>query len=188
MTTFYSDHFSPAIGVSGHFTTLAALPARISVGKKHARVRRTMCSMLIPSGQDLGDDDVIRLLDMQSGDRLIELYFSMDADFGATTTFNVGLYKKGNNNNGAVIDEDLFVSAVDWAGAIARTEYFKESATFTDMDRGKTLWELVTIGAAATYTEDPREDWTLTLQTTQDISATAAAVSLMCEVWYVAGD
>lgn len=187
MADYYSNHFSAEIGSTGHFTTL--IPNKVVPVYAHgARVRRTEARMLVPSGQDLGDDAVIRLLDLRSGDRLIEAFFSMDADWGATTTFNLGLYKKGLNNDGAVIDEDLFGSAIDWAGAITRVDYFKESATLADYDRGKTLWELVTIGAASTYTSDPMETWTLTAQTTQDISATSAAVSFLCEVFYIAGD
>ena len=185
MTVFYSDHYGPAVGATGHFTT-RSIAGQLPLGKGLARVYKKFAYMTPASGLDMGDDDVIRVMDLKSGWRIIEVFFSMDADFGATTTFNIGLYKKGEADNGAVLDEDLFASAVDWSGAITRVDYFKESATLTDMDRGKTLWELVTIGAAATYTQDPMEVWTLTCQTTQDISATAAAVTMSCEVTFLA--
>jgi hypothetical protein len=86
-----------------------------------------------------------------------------------------------------VIDADLFGSAIDWAGAITRVDYFKEAATLTDMDRGQPLWYLADLGAG-TYTTDPFETWTLAITTTQDISAVAAAVTMICEVDYVSGD
>ncbi len=110
----------------------------------------------------------------------------MDANWGATTTFHVGLYKKGDADDGAVIDVDLFGSTIDWSGAIARTDYFTEAGTLDNWDRGKTLWELAAIGAAS-YTSDPRETWTIAATTTQDIDATAGAVEMLVEALYVAG-
>jgi len=187
MTDFYSDHYSNDQGETGHFTTLLTTHKNVSPGKSHSRVRRKAAFLTVPSGQDLGDNDVLRLMDLKSSDRLIELFFSMDANWGATTTFNVGLYLKGDANDGAVVDEDLFGSVIDWAGEIARVDYFDNAGTLDDWDRGKTLWELAAIGAAS-YTVDPQTTFTVTAQTTQDISATAAAVEMLVEAYYVAGD
>lgn len=186
MATYYSDHYSADVGSTGHFTTRTANKV-LPVGIRHARLRRTSARIVIPSSTDLGSGDIIRVFDMRSSTRLVNLYFSMDADFGATTTFDIGLYKKGSADDGAVIDADLFASAVDWAGAIARVDYFTESTTFTDMDRGKPLWTLADIGAG-TYTEDPQEMWTIAVTTTQDISAVAAEVNMLAEAIYVAND
>lgn len=187
MTTFYSDHYSAKVGETGHFTTLLAPVPLLSPGESAGRMRKRTARILVPSGQDLGSGDIIRVMDFRSSARIFDLRASMDADWGATTTFDIGLYKKGANNDGAVIDADLFASAVDWAAAIARVDYFKEATTLTDMDRGQPLWFLADLGAG-TYTEDPFETWTLALTTTQDISATAAAVTIMIEVDYLAGD
>lgn len=188
MATFYSNHYGPAVGATGHFTTRSTERRIVSAGYRHGRLRHSHAIATVPAAQDLGDNDVIMVLGMKSSDRLGEIRFSMDADWGATTAFNIGLYKLGGDGDlGDVIDEDLFASAVDWSGAIARVEYFKEATTLTDMDRWKTLWELAAIGAAS-YTVDPVEDWVVALTTTQDISATAAAVSLMGEVIYKSGD
>ena len=187
MTTFYSDHYSADQGATGHFTTLVSPFKTVAVGKKHGRLRRSACYLTVPSGQDLADDDVIRFMDFKSSDRLVELLFSMDANWGATTTFNVGLYLKGSADDGAVVDEDLFGSAIDWSGAIARVDYFTEAGTLDNWDRGKTLWELAAIGAAS-YTEDPQTTFTLTAQCSQNISATAAAVEMLVEAYYVSGD
>lgn len=184
MTTFYSNHFGPAVGETGHFTTLTTGGRRTSAGERHGRSMHSHALMTVPSGQDLGNDDVIAAIGIKSSDRIGEVRFSMDANWGATTTFNIGLYKEAEGGGlGSVIDEDLFASAVDWAGAIARVDYFKEAGTLDDWDRWKQAWELAAIGAA-TYTVDPVENWIITLQTTQDITATAAAVELMGEVIY----
>lgn len=188
MTTFYSNHYGPAVGETGHFTTRSVARRGVSAGERHGRLRHSHCLVTVPAAQDLGDNDVIMAIGMKSSDRLGEVRFSMDANWGATTTFNIGLYTLGGDGDlGTVIDEDLFASAVDWAGAIARVDYFKEAGTLDDWDRFKTLWELAAIGAAS-YTADPVEDWVVTLQTSQDISATAAAVELMGEVIYKSGD
>ncbi len=188
MTDFYSNWYSPGVGETNHFTTLNTLQTLVSPGLAHSRVRRSGAQLTVPNAQDLADNDVIRLLDLKSSDRLIELFFSMDANWGATTTFNVGLYLKGGSpNDGAVVDEDLFGSAENWAGAIARVDSFKEAATLDDWDRGKTLWELAAIGAAS-YTVDPHLDFTVAVTCSQDISAAAAAVEFLCEAFYIAGD
>lgn len=187
MATFYSNHYSADVGATGHFTTLSNPPILVAPGRGHTRFRRKEARLTVPSGQDLGDNDVIRIMDLKSSDRLINLYFTMDANWGATTTFNVGLYEKGNNNDGAVVDEDLFGDAIDWSGAIARVDYFDEATTLGNIDRGKTLWEQAAVGDA-TYTTDPGIMFTVTAQTTQDISATAAAVVMMVEAYYMSND
>jgi hypothetical protein len=186
MTTFYSNHFGPAVGATGHFTTKNSIPTQIEAGIGHSRSRHKMAQMTVPSGQDLGDGDIIRLCDLPSNARVLEVLMSMDANWGTTTTFHVGLYKKGDNDDGVVLDVDLFAATQDWAGAIARVDQFK-LGVLDDWDRGKYLWQLAAIGAAS-YTEDPKEMWTLALTTTQDISAAAAAVEFLAEVIYIAGD
>lgn len=189
MATYYSNHYGPEVGETNHFTTRNTIPKTVPTGFKHSRVRRSAAQLTVPAATDLGSGDVLRLLDLKSTDRLINLYFSMDANWGATTTFNVGLYAKGTNDDGAVIDADLFGSAIDWAGEINRVDYFTESTTLDDWDRGKALWELANIGlGATTYTSATHALWTVTAVTTQDISAVAAAVEFLCEAYYIAGD
>jgi len=143
----------------------------------------------VPSAQDLGSGDEIRLFDLNSNDRLIELFFSMDGNWGATATFDVGLYNKGAANDGTVIDVNLFATADVWSSAIERTDLFKEATTLDDWDRGKPLWELANIGlGATTYGVTTNETWTVTTVTSQDISATDAVVEFLVEATYVSGD
>lgn len=188
MADFYSDHYSNDQGVTGHFVTLLTAHKNVAVGKSHSRVRRKACYISVPNAQDLADNDVIRLMDFKSSDRLTEIYASMDANWGATTTFNIGLYLKGADNAGAVVDEDLFAGQIDWSGTIARVDYFNgANGSLDEWDRGKELWELAAIGAA-TDTVDPLTTYTLALTCSQDISAAAALVEMLIEVYYVAGD
>ena len=53
---------------------------------------------IIPSGADMGSGDIILLMDLHSSARIFELMFSMDADFGATTTFDLSNF----NENGLI--------------------------------------------------------------------------------------
>ena len=189
MATFYSDHFGPLVGATNHFTTQNSVQPAVNVGFKHSRVRRTSCLFSVPNAQDLGSGDIIRLFDMSSNDRLINLYFSMNASWGATTTFDVGVYEKGSDNDGAVVDINLFATADIWSANILREDLFKEAGTVDDWDRGKALWELVNIGlGATTYGTSTNAQWTIACTTTQDISATDAIVEFMVEAFYVAGD
>ncbi len=187
MTDFYSEHFSALTGETGHFTTLTTGSLIVPVHDKHARVRRNAARFTVPNGQDLADNDVIRMFDMKSGDRIIEMYHSCDANWGTNSTFNIGLYEKNPLNAGVVIDEDLFATAYDISGEVNRVEIFDESTTLDDWDRGKQLWDLAQIGDD-TNTSDPYEIWTLAFTCSQDISAAAAAGENLFEVYYIAGD
>ncbi len=186
MTDFYSNHYGPAVGATNHFTTLQAPVPFVPVGLKHSRLRRTAAQLIVPSGQNLADDDVIRFLDLRSNDRLINLFISMDANWGATSTFNVGLHLKGANDDGAVVDEDLFVAPDNWAAGDTRTDLFT-LAVLDDWDRGKTMWALATIGAAS-LTEDPGVVYTVSATASANPDATDDAVEMLLEAYYIAGD
>ncbi len=188
MATFYSNHYSGAVGSTGHFTTLDAPVPAVPAGFGSARYRIKRAELEVPLSTDLGSGEIFRLMDFKSSDRIEQIFFSMDANFGATTTFSIGLYEKGSNNDGAVIDLNLFGSAIDWSGEIAYVDYFDQSTTLDGWDRGKELWDLANIGGG-TYSSDPEEDWTLTCETTQDITVTAAtAIEFKVAVTYTAGD
>ena len=192
MTTYYSDHFSAKVGDTGHCTTRLS-PRFLSPGGnlvegfRHGRHRTSVAYITVPNATTLASADVIRVMDLRSSSRVASVIASMDTNWGTTATFDIGVYKKGANDDGAAVDSQLFATAVDWSGAITRVDYFKESGTLVDMDRWKPLWKLADIGAG-TYTEDPGEVWTLAFTTTQDISATALATNMMVEVEYMAGD
>ena len=187
MTTFYSEHFGPAVGETGHFTTLSAPVPLVPVGIKHARIRRTACAYIVPDATDMASGDIIRLFDLKSSARLIELFVSSDADWHTIATFDIGLYLKGSDNAGAVQDVDLFASAHDWVNEVARVDVFDESGTLDDWDRGKRLWELLAIGAG-TDTTDPGVTYTVAATATANITVVNAAVEMLIEAFYVAGD
>ena len=188
MTDFYSNHYGPDVGETNHFTTLSSPVPQVSVGLKHSRLRRTAAQLTVPAATNLADDDVIRLLDLKSSDRLIHLYTSMDGNWGATATFNVGLYlKNGESNNGAEVDEDLFVAGADWQNAVARVDQLAVG-TLDDWDRGKALWEQVNAVTASTYSVDPQVVFTVAATCSANNDVVAGAVEMLVEAFYVAGD
>ena len=168
MTTFYSDNYSSS-------TTATS----VEVGYKHtsrADVTLRSCRFTVPT--TAADDDVIRLITVKSSDRLWDLRLSTIAAITGVGTIDIGLHKSGYNHDGAVIDVDLFASDQDIVATIARTSVFKESVTLVDVDRGKTFWELATIGAAS-YTEDPQESWDITATFDGSTVLTAEGVILV---------
>jgi hypothetical protein len=187
-TYYYSNHYSPAIGATGHATTLRTPMTPTAVGIAHGRLRKSVGQVTMPIGAALVDTDQIRLCDIHSNARLFDLRVSMDGNWGATATFTLGLYKKGINNTGAVIDLDCFTASVDWAAAIARTDYFV-TAGLDDHDRGKQVWELANITlAASTYSAATDEMWSIVATANATLTTLVAAVEMICEIEYTAGD
>ncbi|SOD41324.1 hypothetical protein [Nitrosovibrio sp. Nv4] len=70
--------------------------------------------------------------------------------------FDIGVYRT-NSDGGAVVDVDLFGSAVSVAAAVDGTEVSNESTNYTIAKRNQQLWE------AAGLTEDPKCDFDIAL-------------------------
>ena len=174
MANFWSDQFTTA------YATLPAVPVTADSGLIGSRMRYKNARFIVAAADDLADDDVLRWFSLNSNDRPIHLYGSSDADWGATTSFNMGLYLPGGNHDGAVVDEDLYASAVDWSGAIARVDYLTEAA-LADVDRGKRVWEHLGL------TEDPVLEYEFAFTFASNPSATAAEVEMFFEMIYVSG-
>jgi hypothetical protein len=177
MSTWYGTHFGVDAGTG---VALVHPPKVVSVGVKHGRIRynRSMITGLCLSAE------VLRFFSMKSSDRLLELMISSDG--GSTAgACDFGIYLSGNAHDGAVQDVDLFASAQAISTAIARTDIFNESAVLQHEDRGKTLWELLAVGAG-TDTVDPQVFYDIcgTVTTT----FTDAVSILVLEAYYTAGD
>lgn len=181
MARHYSDHFH-ATGVAA--TLAGTLPldnsVKIDAGRAGAPRMIKRARVNIGTAAQIGDE--IRLLTMKSGARVYEV--RLVSDGGATAfTADLGIYKAGANHDGAVIDADLFGSALVVSTAItyANSDQFIESAVLTDQDRGKYLWQLADKGDG-TYTADPVEQWEFVL--TPTVAATVAVTDLLLIVVY----
>lgn len=187
-TTLYTNHYSPDIGETGHATTRQSPHEGTPVGLKHARDRWSSAQLIVPDATDLTTGDIIRIMDLQSNARLRELFVSSDANWHTTATFNIGLYLKGDADDGAVVDEDLFAAADDWVNEVARVDVFDQATTLADWDRGKMLWELVNAVTASTYAKDPQVMYTIAATASADITVVNAAVEMLFEAHYNSGD
>jgi hypothetical protein len=166
MATYFSDHFA----TTGLNQTSLPNPApQIPFGRKHSKVRTHIVSVDL-TGSDPATNDEIRFCTLKSGDRIMSLKCSADAAWDATNALHVGVHASGKNHDGAVIDADLFATALDIAAGFAMTDVLLESQTLDDEDIGKQLWQMMDKGAA-TYTEDPLID----VDITGTISASGAA-------------
>lgn len=117
------------------------------------------------------DDDgsVYRLVRVRSSCRITSLLVANDA-ITAGTAFEMGVYQTALNG-GAVVDADIFASAVDLSSALGWTEYINE-ATATDKDKvEKRLWELLGL------TVDPQRDYDICLTGTT-VGSAAGTISM----------
>lgn len=178
MATYYSELYAGSATPSVLDTQL-----RAGAGVGHARQRyaKAVCA----PGAVVAVGEQVRIKQFKSSDRLNYIYFSC-TDAGATGLVDIGLYKTGASHDGAEVDADLFSSAYD-VKASARTQIavWSEAGTLDQFDRGKTLWELATAGAAS-YTTDPMEDWDFCVTPTEVNQDTAW--TLMVEFYYTSGD
>jgi hypothetical protein len=185
MANFYSDWF---VG-SGANSVLPAVPNIQKAGLGDSRLRWKRSVVTLTSGQDLASGDVLRLMPCKPTERPIELWLSGHANLGLTSTVDLGLYKAGANHDGVAVMQDLFMSAVDYAAGIARTDRWNEALHFAEDDRGKALFELTDIEGTTSYGSDPpNEEWEYALTFTANPGATAGAAPFQLDVIYVAGD
>ena len=184
-TEYYSDHFAPAA------TGITAIQRsyKAPVGISHARLRYKVARVAMPiTGQTIGDTVV--MMKFKSGDRLIDILESNDGA-GTAVAADLGLYQVDVDGSpkaaaATTADIDLFGSAVDLATADARVTAWTESGTLDDLDRGKTVWALHTIGATSTLTADPMIDYYLTWTLTA--ANTTGVANVVVEAWYTSGD
>lgn len=184
MARYYSDHFnSSGVAPSLASTTNVTLDTTFkpSVGIAHARMRKKRPHIVIGTAATIGDE--IRLTRFRSSDRIYDIRVTAA---GATAAAgDIGVYRSGAAHDGAVLDVDLFATAIGLTAA-ARADGFTEATTLANKDRGKQLWELVNIGVASTFASDPMIDMDLVITVTT--SFTVALDDIVVEIDYAAGD
>lgn len=116
------------------------------------------------------DNSVYRMARLRSSDRVSSLTIFADAITGATA-YDLGVYRTADDG-GAVVDADLFGSAVDIsAGSKVGIDVTYESAA-TDISKiEKRIWELLGLSA------DPQIDYDVAFTATT-VGTAAGTVSL----------
>lgn len=134
-----------------------------------AYLREAVGTVEVAAADD--DGSVYRFARIRSSARMSEITVFNDA-ITAGTSYDVGLYRTAKDG-GAVVDADLFASALDLssASAVAGTQALTE-ATATNIDKiEKQLWQLLGLSA------DPMIDYDLCL-TGNTVGTAAGTISV----------
>jgi len=113
---------------------------------------------------------VIRLVEVPSNAIITDVRLTSAAQTAGA--FDVGVYRN-NDDGGAVVDADLFGSAVSCASAVVNSDVLNESTNNTIAKQSQPIWQ------AAGLTVDPKStlDVALTVATT-DVTTGAGAIAL----------
>jgi len=175
---YYSDHFTAT--TSG--TSIDDPRTKVASGVKHAAVRYSRASVTAPASITTGE--ILHAMKLKSGDRVNAIYISCPGFTGTAQPANIGLY----DGDGVVIDADILADEAtapmdDLTTAIDRVDVFANAgAAIEEEDVGKPLWELADEGAG-TYSEDPLEEWYVSITMGTESSVTAGA-EIVLEVFY----
>ena len=169
MPTFHSDAWTltPA--------ALPTVPRRAASGEGHSRLRVWRAKITAPV---TAAADVIRVMPLNSSDRILAMYVSTAAAIVGEAVADVGLHLAGANHDGAVVDANLFDDDQDLAATNDRVEFFA-AAALLGIQRGDPIWSLLGLSA------DPALKYELSVTTVTGIS-TGGVIAY--EIHYVSGD
>jgi hypothetical protein len=157
MATWYSRHY--ILDTTAAQTALPDPRVATKAGMKHARKRVNVCQV-DQSADGIAEADVVRFCTMYSSDRLLSLSLSTDGSHAVGQDIDLGLHLTGENNDGAVLDADLFGASFDLGAALTDVDAMLTGA-LSSHHRGQALWELYTVGAG-NLTEDPLTQYDIT--------------------------
>ncbi len=120
-------------------TNREATPKVLSdVGSGGAGIVREVSNYLASVTASLSITSVIRLVEVPSNCRISSVKLLSGAQTAGA--FDIGLYRT-NADGGAVVDADLFGSAVSCASAVAGTDVILESGQTTIAEMHQPLWQ-----------------------------------------------
>lgn len=191
MAIYYSNKYSSQTSATEKETGHSVGPAGLILDAADAALpsagaaRSYVQIATIAISSDILTAEEIRLCRFKSSDRITDIRVST-VGTSETGAFDIGLHEAGFNDDGAVVTPDVFADAYTLDPARANVSIFKQSTDLTDVDRGKPLWELADASATATYTEDPKELWDLTM-TLAGTVATDATADFTFTIEYTSG-
>lgn len=156
MATYFSDQFAAAGTETAAPDYSYTIPQAGGATRIDRRIARATTDGTTAA-------DVFRMFGpLHSGVRLYDMLFQV-ASTPSAGDIDVGLHLSGVNHDGAVVDADLFEDGQLVTSGLSLAGVFT-GASLTNLDRGKTLWELAALGAA-TYTSDPNVFFDITVTT-----------------------
>lgn len=160
---------------SDALTSIDSIPSvKVNASRKGGRVKADVGIAAFAASDATS---IARMLRVRSDVRVIALRFGC-ADLGTSGTVDIGLHRT-EADGGAVVDADLFASAVDTdAAALKLTDVMNESGVVAVGNYGKTLWEQLGLSA------DPMIDYDVTI--TRNSAQATGTVVLVAE--YIAGN
>jgi hypothetical protein len=109
-------------------------------------------SSVATTAADQADNDIVRMVRVPSNARVSQVLFSC-ADATTGGAIDIGVYDT-NDNGGAVVDRDLFASALALTGGpFLNSDQTFESAEYTYAESGLPLWEVLGLSA------DPHKEY-----------------------------
>lgn len=180
---FFSNHFHSTGAVAALADASISLDTqwRAPAGVAHPRLRRKQARVVVGTGATIGQQ--LRMMTFKSSDRIYNMVVS--ANGGTAGAADIGAYRAGSNHDGAVLDADLFASALTIAGGVARVDNFAEAGTLGALQRGLRLWEQLVVGGQ-TWTADPMLE--IDIVATITTAVTVSLLTLILEVEYTSGD
>lgn len=161
--TFYAvEDVSSTVVTNSAANPLVLSKAQIARGRvMHAR---GVC--VVPASASIASK--FRFFRVKSNDMVNRLLLDCVA-LGVGCLMDVGLYQTPENG-GAVVDADLFASAVDVAAALRSSDITTESGIITVANMEKSIWELLGLSA------DPQIEYTVV----GTLTAAAVAGGAVC--------
>ena len=192
MATYYSDRFSgtdPDTGLEDD--AILDRQKRSDAGIGHGRLRYKRAQVTVNLTNTW---DQVRLSQFRSSDRIVSVFITHTAAAGGMLV--VGFAKTGISHDGGSVEGNIIANDMDVTSARNRVDLFGTGFPDADLYRGKPLWEMVAMAGAGsgdpaheTFTEDPMEDWDLTLKPGgSSPTATTNSATYILEVYYTAGD
>lgn len=130
---------------STHITNATATPVVLNTAALGAGAALHESAGTVTAAAAADAASTYRMCRVPSNARISQVLLSAAAS-GATGTTDVGIYQTGDNG-GAVVDADLFGSAVVITSAINHSDVTYESGQYTLAESEKPLWEVLGLTA-----------------------------------------
>ncbi len=179
MSVYFSDNLTDS---SANTTLVTGFKASVSI--RHARKRVSIARVTTADATGFQTTDVVRMITLKSSDRLLGLELATDGAASAGAV-NVGVYLTGAAHDGAVADADIFATAVVISSETDLVDIMDENTLVDGIDRGRAMWQIVTLGSGTNYTTDPNIEFDITLVPSTNFDADN---ELSLKATYTAGD
>jgi hypothetical protein len=159
----WSDHFN-ATSFAAPATPQATRPVGYKppwgISNRHSK--RAFGTAVVGSFDSTA---VMRMMTLRSIDRITRVWFT--ATGGTAIAGNIGLYLSGSQNDGAIVNGNIFAATLAMAGTVVNADVFASGTAANTRLRGLTVWEILGLTADTGLDYDLCITCTTTLTTLQ---------------------